>query len=260
MKKFRLGKHTLEIYESIEELPVTRYHKFNRFALVDACIGSTLQDFDSHLERVFQYLQRGKQDLAEKELLNLRHNVYLIQEELSPKLLSFAALVKNLDGKEITDLSDASLKEISKELGDISLESFSQAREEVKKKLETELQTYFPALFDNSSVKDYYDKLRKRSILVLEQLLSREKAEDPLIQNEINLLNSALVLYSDPQTFSGEKSLDIQQDKHFENTCLALSQSLGVNPKQFTVLEYYNALLFLQEQNKKMKSKTKSKK
>ena len=50
MKDIKIGKHKLKIYDSIEELPIVRHHKFNKLMLIDAHIGSELSDFDNHLE------------------------------------------------------------------------------------------------------------------------------------------------------------------------------------------------------------------
>ena len=252
MRKVTLGKHKLVIFESIEELPISRYHKFNKFILVDTHIGSTMAEFDTHLERITQFIKMGDPKSAETEILNLRQNVYLIQEEISPRLLSFASLVYSIDGEEVKDESDESFREVCRKLSDLSNKDIEELNKEIKKKLETELQTYFPNLFDDSSVKDYYDKLRKRTLLVL-KLLMEEPTEE--LKQEIQNISSELILYSKPQIFTGEKSVEVQRDKQFENTCLSLSQALGLDSKKFSVLEYYNALFYLQEQNKSRKTK-----
>ena len=44
--------------------------------------------------------------------------------------------------------------------------------------------------------------------------------------------------------------MEVEYDKQFENMCLILSQKLNVQPKGFTVLEYYNAFMFLKKQGK----------
>lgn len=215
--------------------------------LIDAHVGSDISDFDAHLERVFRYMRSGKNDMAEKELMTLRQNVFFIQSEVSPKNLAFAVLIHTLDGVENSDLSDEALKDLVARLSDVTVGELDAITDESKKKLDSELQVYFPHLFDSAPVKDYYDKLKRRTLLMIKKL-TEELSENE--EKELESLTTDLVLFSDPQSFSGSESLEIQQDKQFENACLVISQSTHVDPKKFTVLEYYNALFFIKEQTK----------
>ena len=253
MREVKIGKHRLKIYDAIEELPIVRYHKFNKFVLIDAHIGSSIQEFDMHLEKTSRYIANGKLDLAGKELQNLRQNVFFIQNELSPQLMSLAVLVYSIDDKEVGPPTDENLAGVTKFFEGLSVKEFQSIYSEVKKKLETELQTYFPSLFDSSSIKEYYNKLRERVILLLEDLGKEEKEN----REKIAQLADELILYTDPLIFSGSQGIEVQQDRQFENTCLVISQNIGTDPKKFSVLEYYNALFFLQEQSKKNKTRKK---
>ena len=49
MKTLKLAGKTIEVYDDIENLPVTRFHKYNKMLLVDAGIGSDIADFDKHI-------------------------------------------------------------------------------------------------------------------------------------------------------------------------------------------------------------------
>lgn len=257
MKDIKIGKHKLKVFDSIEDLPIVRHHKFSKLVLIDAHIGSDISGFDAHAERIVRYIKANKPELAEKELLNLRQNIFMVQTETSPKHLAFAALVHSIDGKEVTDLSDESLRRVLAEISDVSVSELDKVLEECKKKLDLELQVYFPRLFDSADVKEYYDKLKRRTVLLLDQL---EKGEDftEEEQEELEHLTDEILLFSEPQIFSGSASVEVQQDKQFENACLAISQHTHADAKKFTVLEYYNALFYLREQIKEQgKKKTK---
>ena len=110
---------------------------------------------------------------------------------------------------------------------------------------------YFPMLFDDSTVKEYYDLLRERALLMLNSTIDEVDKS-----NEIDDLTGQLITYANPQSFSGTDSVEIQYDKQFENMCLMIAQHLHVNVKKYTVLEYYNAFEFVK---KSLKSKNKSK-
>lgn len=75
MKEVTINKHKCKIYDSIEDLPIVRFHHYNHMVLVDAGIGSEISDFDNHIERVVRYIKNKDNDNAAKELDNLRQNV-----------------------------------------------------------------------------------------------------------------------------------------------------------------------------------------
>ena len=85
MRKAVLGGKAVEIYDSIEELPIRRFHVYNKMLLVDAGIGSDLADFDRHIEKTMRLIQGKNPQMALVELRNMRTNVYFVQQNLSPK-------------------------------------------------------------------------------------------------------------------------------------------------------------------------------
>ena len=77
------------------------------------------------------------------------------------------------------------------------------------------------------------------------------KGDESDKREEIDHITTLLLTYTKPKSFSGSDSVEIQYDKQFENMCLILSQNLHVDPKRFTVLEYYNAFEYVKEQARK---------
>ena len=67
---------------------------------------------------------------------------------------------------------------------------------------------------------------------------------------EIEKLTTALITYSNPKMFTGSDGVEIQFDRQFENLCLVLSEQLHVEPKKYSVLEFYNAFDFVKERAK----------
>ena len=251
MRKIVLAKHKVELYDSLDELPIVRFHKYNKMLLIDAGVGSDLSDWDAHMEKVVRYCRLNQPDKAEKEIGNIRQNIYFIQSEISPKHLAFAALVKSIDGKLVDDLTDDGLQKVLDLFAEATNKELTDHMESVKKKIDEEMLLYFPMLFDDSTVKEYYDLLRERTLLMLNSTI-----EGVDRSNEIDDLTGQLITYTNPQSFSGTDSVEIQYDKQFENMCLMIAQHLHVNAKKYTVLEYYNAFEFIK---KSLKSKNKSK-
>lgn len=134
MRKVKLGKHKVTLYDSIDELPIVRFHKYSKMLLVDAGVGSDINDFDAHIERAVRYIRNGNNEDAAKELENLRQNVFLILQEQSVKDLSFACLVAEIDGKPCEDLSEQGLAEVIRTLGGVPIKEIASSLEEAKKK------------------------------------------------------------------------------------------------------------------------------
>lgn len=256
MRTTQIGKYKVEIYDAIEDLPMQRFHKYNKMLLVDAGIGSDLADFDRHIEKAMLYAKGKTPELAAVELENMRQNVYFIQSGISPRCLAFAVLVKSIDGKEQNDLSDDALQNIVNMFSDVPIKEITANIEAVKKKIDDELQMYFPRLFEDSTIKEYFDELRRRTLLVLDSIVNGETPEKT---EQIEKITMELLTYNKPKVFTGADSMEISHDKQFERMCLLLSQHLNVNPKKYTVLEFYNAFEYMQEMLKEQAKKGKRK-
>ena len=249
MVTVKIGKHTVEMYDTIEELPIVRFHKYQKLLLIDAGIGADINAFDQRIEKTRRFLMDGKTDKAQQELENLRQSVFLIQSEINPKHRAFAALVAKLDGVECGDVSDDGLAKLTETLNDAPESELTAQLEAVKKKIDGELRLYFPGIFADSEIKEYYDLLRKRTLAVLENIIAGKM--NPDATPEIEKLTTALITYSNPKAFAGSDGVEIQFDRQFENLCLVLSEQLHVKPKEYSVLEFYNAFDFVQERAKK---------
>jgi len=244
MVKVKIGKHEVEMYDAIDELPIVRFHKYQKLLLVDAGVGSDIAGFDQKLEKAKRFIASEKPEQAIQELENLRQGVFMIQNETSPKHKSFAALVTKVDGKEF-GITDAELDEITAILNDVPVGELTDQLDSVKKKIDTELMLYFPRLFNDADVKEYYDLLKKRTLEVLKGIV--EGLKEPMQSEAVEKLTTMLITYSNPKMFSGPESVEIQFDRQFENLCLVLSEQLHVKPKEYSVMEFYNAFDFVQE-------------
>ena len=251
MKEINTGKHKLEIYDSIEDMPVARHHKFNKMLLIDSGIGSDLKDINTKIERVMRFMKdKDKQEFAVTELQNLRQCINFIQSELSPKHLAFCALVKSIDGVEYTDISDDGLQTLQKELKKIEIteNDLTSQLGEVKKKTEEQLTAYFPDVIEDAEIKEYYDRQKERTLLRLKEIIEGKEQKE-----KIEELTNLLVTFIKPIKFEGKDNAEIKYDKEFENGCLLISQQLNRNAKEMSVLEYYQAFEYIKKMNKRSK-------
>ena len=256
MVTVKIGRHTVEHYDAIDNLPVVRFHKYQKLLLVDSGIGADIAALDQRLEKTRRFLMAGKPDKAQQELENLRQSVWLIQNGINPQHRAFAALVTKIDGKECSDLSDDALERVTELLNDVPVKELTARLDAVKKKIDGELMLYFPKLFNDSTVKEYYDLLKARTMAVLQNII--KGVAEPDKGAEIERLTTELITYSQPKIFAGPESVEIQFDRQFENLCLLLSEQLHIQPKAYTVLEFYNAFDFLQERSREAQKRGKN--
>ena len=242
MKTETINNHTIKIYDSIEDLLIGRFHKYNKFLLIDGGVGSDLSDVTNHINRAIKYIDTDSK-LAKIELSNLLQSIHLINEELSPKHMAYSALVHEIDGKVITDLSDDGLKYVHDKLNDIPLNYIDRFIEAVKKKMDQELMVYFPDLFGDSGGKEFYSKLKERTILLYNSIINGTE-----YGKQIEQIDNFLLSLAKPKIFSGRESAEIQFDKQFEEMNLFLRQQTGSNPDTMTTMQYYVAFDFVKKQ------------
>lgn len=106
MKQESFNGHTLEMYISIDELPVTRFMAYNHFTLIDAGLGSDLNDVDRHIGTLGRFIASGDKENAKKELLNLRQNLAFVISRVSPRAMSFVPFIHSMNGSKITDVTE----------------------------------------------------------------------------------------------------------------------------------------------------------
>ena len=250
MKDVELNGKKVRLYDSIEELPMVRFHKYNKMLLIDAGIGSDIQAFDAHVEKVVRYMRNGDAEDAAKELENLRQSVYVVQTEQSPRNLSFACLVAKVDGRDCDDISDEGLERTRALLSDIKVKEMATVRAEAKKKIDAELTQYFPSLFSSVEEREYYDNMKRMAEAQLEQITDGESEKRT---ERIRELEDRLVLAVKPKVFTGKEAFGVQHDKAYMKMCLMISSNLNVDASRMTVLEYYTAGEYMQEMMKERK-------
>lgn len=236
MRKLTINNHIYEIYDSIDDMPIVNFQKFNKLLLIDSGLGSDVDSIDSHLVNLAKLI---KTDIAKanQEIQNLRQTLYLIAANISPKYLAFTALIRSIDGKINTDLSDDNLKNILESMNEIKHSILMDILLSVKKKLYTELEEYFPNEFNSAKEKESYDKLKKKTILVLESIINNTDNSKEIKKIENEIFNS----YK-PKNYNGKDSIEIKYDKQFETSCMLISQKVNIDAKKMNVLEFYSAL------------------
>lgn len=243
MKNLIVNKKVVCVYDSIDEMPIINFQKYNKYLLIDSGIGSDADDIDAHITRIARFIKSNNAKKALQELQNMRQNMYMVNNEISPRYLAFAALIHSIDGKEINDLSDDGLKNTLAELKRIKHSTIINFLIWLKKKVTTELETYFPGDFISPKEKDVYDKLKQRTLLVLDSIMNGTNNSEQIETIDIIMLN----MHS-PKSYIGSESVEVKYDKQFESTCLLIAQKTSMDAKKMTVLQFYNAVDNIKQQ------------
>jgi hypothetical protein len=70
MKTIKISGHKIKVYDSIDEMPINRYHLFNLAMLEAAGIGSTIGAINMHYNKLESYMKAGLNDSAMVEIAN----------------------------------------------------------------------------------------------------------------------------------------------------------------------------------------------
>lgn len=237
MKNLLINKKIVRVYDSIDEMPIVNFQKYNKYLLIDSGIGSDADDIDAHIVKIAKFIKANNNKKALQELQNMRQNMYMVNNEISPKYLAFAALIYSIDGKEVNDLSDDGLKKLLQDLKDIKHSKVIDFLLWLKKKVTSELETYFPGDFVNPKEKEAYDKLKNRTLLALDSIIN-----DTDNTEQINLIDTMMLNMHTPKVFIGSESVEVKYDKQFESTCLLIAQKTSMDARKMTVLQFYNAI------------------
>lgn len=137
MKTITLNDNVLKLYDDIDELPIVNFQKFNKYMLIDSGVGSDADSIDRHITKLAKLVKSDDKAQALQELQNMRQNMYMIVNNISPIHLAFTALIYSFNGQLITDLSDENLKAILHRLQHAKRSKIVDIVLNFKKKLKT---------------------------------------------------------------------------------------------------------------------------
>ena len=100
----------------------------------DIHVGSNFEDVINHLKKLLGFVATKKYDELSKEATNLHNNYFFLMGGFNFTSMSFACMVKEIDGEPVTITDEDSIKEISERIGKVlSQEQVEKTTGEVKK-------------------------------------------------------------------------------------------------------------------------------
>lgn len=242
------GKHTIEIYDGVDEMLETRYHRFNQMMVLSAGVGNTIEAVVGKLGQIRQLIEDGRPMDARVEVINLYQTFYFIEGSIDPRSIAFASLVKSIDGVEYDDMTESGLERVSEILkGFLTIGQRNEVTDSVKKKIEGELDRFFPNRLDEN----------KEQLVLLRGILMKQLdgiIEDKDVSDAVEKLAKRIRDLSEPTDYS---MYEVESDKAREKSYLGIQETLHRDAKGMTVLEYETACEMLRERAKEYEKKTK---
>lgn len=235
-------------FDNISELSIERYHQYSRYMLVASGIGDSLSDIDDHLGKIIRLMAVDVKK-AEKEVRNLRQNLYMVQNQLDLRYKGFLFLTKSVNGEPWTDFSDEGIEKLYSIVNQESVKTMVEVMQPIISTIDEALERYFPSFFEDAGDKNRLSLVRKRALMLVDEIVNEKDHKEDLKE-----LDKDIFRYYTPKDFENDKAV-VEFDKNFEEMCLFLSKEFGGEIKNKSVMEFYSAYNIVLEQNKKIKTK-----
>jgi hypothetical protein len=146
MTTIKLNGNYLEMYDSIDTMPITRFKEYNRYVAMDSGLGSDMNSFDGHISSAMKFYRMGEIEKADRVMENMRQNIYFVINKVSPKMNSFVCVIKSINGEPLEDITepDKILDDLSKK--GLTVGKVNGFLKQLKKKLLASLNCITPVL------------------------------------------------------------------------------------------------------------------
>lgn len=113
--------------------------------------------------------------------------------------------------------------------------------EAVKERLDQEINRVFPDRSNTGAENNYYEKIKKRQILIVEQIRDWDFEKN---KEEIESIDRYLKTQINPKDM-GKAELDMI--RNFEEMCILIQKNNSVVAKDMTVMEFYSMLALIKK-------------
>lgn len=248
----KLNGHILEIYDSIDELPIERFMLYNRNAMIDAGIGSDVNAYAEHTRNLRRFIENGDTEKANTELNNFEANIYFILSQSSPFMFSFYALLKSVNGRELTLPEIKNPEKLQKELSKkgLTIGKVKGWMSSVKKKFDDEFELFLKEISGASQSKRRAMVLKENTLAKLDQIITGiDRSKD------IGRTEKMLFDFYKPLNFGGNKGVEVRSVIDFEDTCNILEKIGFTKPRTLSTLQFFRAVTSIKKENGKNKGK-----
>lgn len=141
--------HKINLYATVKELPIDRYHELGKLILQHSGIGDSPEDIPRHYESLSKYIAMDNKNAVLQELQNLHNNLYYSFMGIDINSYCFAVFVRDVDGEYYNDLSVSGSELMVKKLGEygVTQGQVESITTDLKKKL---IRNFLPSFLIDS--------------------------------------------------------------------------------------------------------------
>ena len=131
----KIGKHDVELFSSVKELPVLRFQAFNKHLMFSEEVGSTMADTRQRVIKAMQFIKSDMGTDAIKELENLNLTIFNADQLYNPKGRAFATMVKRINQNHYKNYTNEYLDKCLAQLEEVGItqQQIEDGLDEVKK-------------------------------------------------------------------------------------------------------------------------------
>lgn len=241
------GKHEIELFDSIHNLPILRFQRFNKYQMQSCEIGNTFADYDQRTQKVMQFIQKGMNDEALMEMENCRQTIFNAFNEFTPSGKSFAILVKRIDNVEYNTFSPDDLDRCLEHLDKIGLGNREaiEKLQEVKKKINTELSVYYPDFFPKNGNLEQTALRIKRINTILSSIIN-DKDDD----KDIYIIEKEILETDKPNIWNVHKKGNMERvlEVDFQKFAISVIRKTNQSLDNLSTFSFYATVELLKEE------------
>lgn len=245
---YKFKNHEIEVYDSIQNLPILRFQRFNKYQMIASEIGNDFYDYEKRTEKALQFLKSGMIEEAKQELNNRRQAVWNAFNEFSPLGKAFAVLVKRIDDVKYEEYTPDDLDRIMLHLNNIGLDIETSLKQlkEVKKKIETELLVYFPKSFQKNGNKEQSALRFKLANIKLDEIIENKTIEKDTLEKEI-------LEHEKPNSWNvwDKENMERTMEVDFQKFGSIIIEKSGQALSEMTTFTFYVNVELIKERNPK---------
>ena len=239
MGQIKINGLLIETYDSIQDMPSQNYHQFNKYIIMATDLGNDLDAIAGHKMKLARMIAQGRTEEALIELDNYHQSIVLNVEQVDLKSMAFICLCKTIGGRVVYV---SSVEKVKSYLTVLHRNRFTVGQiwdyiNQVKKKLDSQLDVFFPEVGETAQSITFFQKLKARTDLVLKQI-----EFDYDYSEEIEKINNYLLDMYRPKVYHGDKGFEVNFTLSYEEACTVISQNTNRNPMEMSVITFFSAL------------------
>ncbi len=226
----------LTYFDGVDDLPAHRHFDFNLFSLMEASGGGGIDGILQNLSLAIQHQNAKDYGKTSAIISNLSWQIITMRERLSPLQIAHAAMVKTIDGEDVSRLTAEAVEKLLKD-EPIKVGFMRNCVNAFKKKIDSEIAATHPQ-YGSSRLAETV-AVQEREMLLLNNAGIQTGTFD---EAKIASVEMMLLSMHEPKEIAGAKGLHMTGKKS-ASVLFGNMERLGYkDPRMMCVFDFYTAL------------------